>query len=91
MADDRQRPGGAARGSTARHLAVQLGLFVAMFAVVLMVQEVVYRASGWDRLWILLVVVPLARAGTTVVQRRLYRRAAGAPGTGRQDRRVGHR
>ena len=80
MADHRQLSPETSRRPTARDLAVQLGLFLAMLAVVLVVQEAVYRASGWDRLWILLVVWPVAWAGKAAAQRWLARCSADGRG-----------
>lgn len=71
MAEPRERHGGAAGG-----LAVELGWFAAYFAVVYVVQEVVYRATGWPRLWILLVVVSVAWSAKVAAQRWWGRRSA---------------
>lgn len=65
MAEDRQ----LARRPAARETAVQVGLFLAVFAVVYVVQEVVYRATDWPRLFILLVLCPLGWAAVDAVNR----------------------
>ncbi|WP_222192559.1 hypothetical protein [Modestobacter italicus] len=55
--------------AAARETAVQVCLVLAMFVVVYLVQEVVYRATDWPRLWILLVLYSLGWAGVAAVNR----------------------
>ncbi len=62
--------------SRARALAVELGFVIGL----LVIAEVVVRVSGWDRLWVLLVVIVVGRSARVAVQHRLRRRAAGPRG-----------
>ncbi|MGY1855145.1 hypothetical protein [Modestobacter sp. SYSU DS0290] len=71
MADRGKRSGGAAGGP-----AVELGWFAAVFAVTYVVQEAVYRATGWPRLWIILVVLSLGWLVKGAAQRWWARRSA---------------
>ena len=71
MAEERERSAAAAVD-----LAGELGWLVAVLAVVFVVQEVAHRVTGWDRLWILLVVVPLAWSAEAVARRWWGQRSA---------------
>ncbi|PZA21397.1 hypothetical protein DMO24_10510 [Modestobacter versicolor] len=53
-----------------------LALWLGYLLVVLVVTEAVVRATGWDRLWVLVVVVPVAWVLRGVAENRLDRRGA---------------
>ena len=65
MTEERERS-----GATAKVVTGELARFAVVFVVIFLVQEVVYRATGWDRLWILLVVAPLTWLVMDAAQRR---------------------
>ena len=66
----------SAPGVTRRPRGQTLVVWLGYLLVVLVVQEAVVQATGWDRLWVLVVLVPLAWAGKAATGRWLDGRSA---------------